>query len=74
MRIVFDDAGYKLLPSGNKDVDGFNTISIDGSNMIDLFPNEAAKFQHAARYRVAADQAASIPVAPAPLSKEDEMA
>jgi len=48
MKVVFDDEGHLVLRSGNKDVDGFNTISIDGDNMITLFPNEATRFRFAA--------------------------
>ena len=48
MLIVFDDEGHKVFRNGDIQVDGFNTISIDGSNMLTLFPNEAARFKFAA--------------------------
>ena len=48
MEIVFDDKDGVVAPSGVKVVNGDNTISIDGSNMLDLFPNEAARFKFAA--------------------------
>jgi len=49
MEIVFDDEGHMVLPSGNIQVSGDNTISIDGVNMIELFPGERARFRFAAQ-------------------------
>ena len=48
MEIVFDDEGAMTLRSGNKQISGYNTISIDGDNMIFLFPNERNRFKFAA--------------------------
>jgi|GEM_PF-3813385 len=48
MVVVFDDQGIITYSNGNRGVDGDNTISIDGVNMLDLFPNEAARFKFAA--------------------------
>jgi hypothetical protein len=48
MEVIFDDNGGAVASSGVKVVDGHNAISIDGSNMIDLFPSESAKFKFAA--------------------------
>ena len=73
MRIVFDDEGYRVLPNGNTQVDGFNAISIDGSNMIDLFPNEAARFKYATTARQRAQtQATQSPPAPATQETAEE--
>jgi hypothetical protein len=49
MEIVFDDEGYIVLPGGNIQVNGDNTISIDGVSVIELFPNEKERFKHAIR-------------------------
>ena len=49
MEIVFDDGGFEVAPTGHKFVDGFNTISIDGVNMADLFPAEKDRFKFAAK-------------------------
>jgi len=48
MAVVFDDKDMLTFGNGNKGVSGDNTISIDGVNMIDLFPNKAARFKFAA--------------------------
>jgi len=49
MEIVFDDEGSIVAPDGTIIINGDNTISIDGVNMIDLFPNEVARFKFAAK-------------------------
>jgi hypothetical protein len=61
MEIVFDDQGaITSTATGNKQINGNNTISIDGDNMIFLFPNERERFKFAAqeydRQRAAANQ------------------
>ena len=48
MEVVFDNEGSIVAPSGVKRVSGDNSISIDGVNMLDLFPNERARFKFAA--------------------------
>ena len=48
MEVVFDDEGHRILRNGNIQLDGDNTISMDGVNMIDLFPNETERFKFAA--------------------------
>jgi hypothetical protein len=47
MIIIFDDEGMIIYDNGNKQVSGDNTISIDGVNMLDLFPNERERFKFA---------------------------
>jgi len=49
MTIIFDDEGILTFANGNSAVSGDNTISIDGVNMIDLFPAERARFRFAAQ-------------------------
>jgi hypothetical protein len=49
MVIMFDDEGFSTYDDGSRRVDGFNTISIDGDNMIFLFPAERERFKFAAR-------------------------
>ncbi|MCL2808931.1 MAG: hypothetical protein FWD24_02560 [Treponema sp.] len=50
MEVIFDDEGHSIgRNSGIMIVNGDNTISIDGDNMIFLFPNERERFKHAAR-------------------------
>ena len=70
MNIVFDDNGHSLTSDGTI-IDGFNTISIDGSNMLDLFPNEEEKFKFAAEAR-RRQQAAPAP-APQPSAEEQRI-
>ena len=48
MEVVFDNVGSIVAPDGTKIVSGDNSISIDGVNMLDLFPNERARFKFAA--------------------------
>jgi hypothetical protein len=47
MEIIFDDEGHMVLYNGDIQVNGDNTISIDGDNMIFLFPNEENRFKFA---------------------------
>ena len=54
MEIIFDDEGHTVQRSGNILVNGDNVISIDGVNMLTLFPNEAARFKFAAQARASA--------------------
>jgi hypothetical protein len=69
MNVIFDDEGIITYASGNREASGDNTISIDGSNMIDLFPNEAARFKYAAAARQRAQtQATQSP--PTPVAQE----
>jgi hypothetical protein len=52
MEIVFDDSGSKVAPDGTVIiVDGYNTIAIDGDNMLVFFPNEEARFKFAAEVK-----------------------
>jgi hypothetical protein len=47
MIVIFNDDGGQVYPNGITQIDGFNIISIDGDNMIFLFPNERENFKFA---------------------------
>jgi hypothetical protein len=73
MEIIFDDEGHIALRSGGIQVNGDNTISIDGVNMLDLFPNETARFKFAAAARQRAQtQATQSPPTPATQETAEE--
>ena len=72
MIITFDDTGF-FIDGNMKLVNGNNTKTIDGSNMLDLFPNEAARFKYAAEARQRAQtQATQSPPTPAAQETAEE--
>jgi len=62
MEIIFDNEGSIVAPDGIIIVNGDNTKSIDGVNMLDLFPNEAARFKFAAKARLQSNGSRNNPV------------
>jgi hypothetical protein len=48
MKITFDDEGF-FIYNDMKTVNGKNTKTIDGSNMLELFPAERERFKFAAQ-------------------------
>ena len=67
MRVTFDDNDF-FIEDNMKFVAGSNTITIDGTNMIELFPNEAARFKFAAQART------STPASPPQSAEERRIA
>jgi len=74
MEIIFDNSGSMVAPGGTIFVNGDNTISIDGSNMIELFPNEAARFKFAAEALRRTQAPASLPPAQPQSAEERRIA
>ena len=70
MSITFDDNAF-FIENNMKRVDGNNTKTIDGTNMLDLFPNEAERFKFAAQARATIRPA--TPVSP-PSAEERRIA
>jgi hypothetical protein len=48
MKIIFDNEGFDVLRTGSREGSGDNTTSLNDVNMLELFPNERARFRFAA--------------------------